>query len=65
MRLAWIPDRPTLFVIVNGFFERLADLTSFEDAFMYLLEEQEALEAFYTKLCDFHIKQQYVTERST
>lgn len=50
------PDRPTLFVIVNGFFERLADLTSFEDAFMYLLEEQEALEAFYTKLCDFHIK---------
>lgn len=50
------PDRPNLFVIVNGFFERLADLTSFEDAFLYLLEEQEALEGFYTKLCDFHIK---------
>lgn len=50
------PDRPTLFVIVNGFFERTADLTSFEDAFVYLLEEQEALEEFYTKLCDFHIE---------
>ena len=49
------PDRPTLFVIVNGFFERTADLTSFEDTFYYLLEEQEALNEFYTKLCDFHI----------
>ena len=35
-------DRPTLFVIVNGFFERLADLTSFADTFCYLLEEPEA-----------------------
>lgn len=50
------PDRPTLFVIVNGFFERTADLTSFEDTFYYLLEEQEALNEFYTKLCDFHIE---------
>lgn len=50
------PDRATLFVIVNGFFERLADLTSFEDAFCYLLEEPEELTAFYDKLCDFHIE---------
>lgn len=49
------PDRFTAFVIVNGLFERTADLTSFEDAFCYLLEEPEALEAFYTKLTDFHI----------
>lgn len=49
------PDRPTMFVIVNGFFERLADLTSFVDTFCYLLEEQEAVEAFYTRLTDFHI----------
>ena len=38
-------DRPTMFVIVNGLFERTADLTSFEDAFCYLIEEPEALEA--------------------
>ena len=30
-------DRLTYFIIVNGFFERTADLTSFEDAFCYLL----------------------------
>ncbi|SHJ14446.1 uroporphyrinogen decarboxylase family protein [Parasporobacterium paucivorans] len=49
------PDRFTTFMIVNGLFERTADLTSFGDTFCYLLEEQEALEAFYTKLTDFHI----------
>ena len=32
------PDRATTFIIVNGCFERLADLTSFEDTFCYLLE---------------------------
>ena len=31
-------DRLTYFIIVNGFFERTADLTSFEDAFFYLLD---------------------------
>ena len=50
------PDRPTMFVIVNGLFERTADLTSFEDAFCYLLEEPEALHAFYTKLTEWHIQ---------
>ena len=37
------PDKATAFVIVNGLFERTADLTSFEDTFCYLLEEEEAL----------------------
>lgn len=46
-------DRFTYFVILNGIFERLADLTSFSDAFVYLLEEPEALTAFYEKLSDW------------
>ena len=49
-------DRFSYFVIVNGLFERLADLTSFEDAFCYLLEEPEELTAFYDKLVDWHIE---------
>ena len=49
-------DRFSYFVIVNGFFERLADLTSFEDAFCYLLEEPEELTAFYDKLAEWHIQ---------
>ena len=49
-------DRLSYFVIVNGLFERLADLTSFEDAFCYLLEEPEELTAFYDKLVDWHIE---------
>lgn len=49
-------DRANLFIIVNGLFERLADLTSFEDAFCYLLEEPEALKAFYDRLTDWHIE---------
>lgn len=40
-------DRFSYFVIVNGLFERTADLTSFEDAFCALLEEPEELTAFY------------------
>lgn len=48
-------ERPTMFIIVNGFFERLADLTSFEDTFCYLLEEEEAVEEFYSRLTQFHI----------
>ncbi len=49
-------DRFSYFVIVNGLFERLADLTSFEDAFCYLLEEPEELTVFYDKLVDWHIE---------
>lgn len=49
-------DKASIFVIQNGLFERTADLTSFEDTFCYLLEEQETLEAFYTKLTDWHIR---------
>ncbi|WP_455543046.1 uroporphyrinogen decarboxylase family protein, partial [Intestinibacter sp.] len=51
-----VEDKPVMFVILNGLFERTADLTSFEDTFCYLLEEEEALEAFYTKLTDYHIE---------
>ncbi len=49
-------ERLSYFVIVNGLFERLADLTSFEDTFCYLLEEPEELTAFYDKLADWHIE---------
>lgn len=49
-------DRFSYFVILNGMFERLADLTSFSDAFLYLLEEPDELNAFYEKLTDWHIK---------
>ncbi|MGI6010201.1 MAG: uroporphyrinogen decarboxylase family protein [Ruminococcus sp.] len=49
-------DRFSYFVIVNGFFERTADLTSFEDAFCYLLEEPELLTEFYDKLAQWHIE---------
>ncbi|MCC3868615.1 uroporphyrinogen decarboxylase family protein [Terrisporobacter mayombei] len=49
------PTRATMFAIVNGLFERTADLTSFEDTFCYLLEEEEALGEFYDKLADWLI----------
>ncbi len=49
-------DRFTYFVIVNGLFERTADLTSFEDTFCYLLEEEEVLTEFYDALVDWHIE---------
>lgn len=49
------PDRATGFVIVNGCFERLADLTSFEDCLCSLLTEPEAVNAFFDRLTDWHI----------
>ncbi len=49
-------DRLTFFVIVNGLFERTADLTSFEDAFCALLEEPEVLTEFYDELVKWHIE---------
>lgn len=49
-------DRLSYFIIVNGLFERLADLTSFEDAFCYLLEEPEALTEFYDKHVEWYIE---------
>jgi hypothetical protein len=49
-------DRPTMFTIVNGLFERLADLTSFEDTLCYLIEEPEAVESLFAKLTDWHIE---------
>lgn len=49
-------DRLSYFVIVNGLFERTADLVTFEDAFCALLEEPEELTAFYDKLVDWHIE---------
>lgn len=48
-------ERFTVFVVFNGLFERLADLTSFEDAFCYLIEEPAALTAFFEKLTRWHI----------
>ena len=48
-------DRFTYFIIYNGIFERLADLTSFEDAFCFLLEEQEELTAFFDKMIEWYI----------
>ena len=48
-------DRLSYFIIVNGLFERTADLTSFEDTFCYLLEEPETLTEFYDKLVAFGI----------
>ncbi|MBQ8307083.1 MAG: hypothetical protein IJX90_12805 [Blautia sp.] len=50
------PDRFSYFVIVNGLFERTADLTSFEDAFCALLECPDELNEFYDKLTDWHIE---------
>lgn len=50
------PDRATMFMVVNGLFERTADLTSFADTFEYLLEEPEALTSFYDRLVDWHIE---------
>ena len=49
------PDRPVCFVIVNGLFERTADLMSFEDAFLALATEREVLCDFYTRLTSWHI----------
>jgi hypothetical protein len=49
-------DRFTYFVIYNGIFERTADLTSFEDTFCYLLEEPEALNAFFGRMIDWYIQ---------
>lgn len=49
-------DRFTTFVILNGIFERTADLTSFEDTFCYLLEEPEALTEFYDRLVEWLIE---------
>lgn len=50
------PDKATMFVIVNGCLERLADMTSFADTFCYLLEEPEAVEGLFARLTDFHIE---------
>ncbi len=56
-------DRATMFVIVNGCFERLADLTSFSDALCYLLEEQDAVNELFDALTDFHIKLMKIAKR--
>ncbi|WP_186893525.1 uroporphyrinogen decarboxylase family protein [Acetobacterium malicum] len=49
-------DKATMFVIVNGCFERLADLTSFEDTLCCLLEEPEEVSRLFDKFTDFHIR---------
>ena len=50
------PDRPTNFAIVNGCFERLGDLTSFADCLVYLIEEEEEVNALFEKFTDMHIE---------
>nr|WP_320026228.1 uroporphyrinogen decarboxylase family protein [uncultured Acetobacterium sp.] len=49
-------DKATMFVIVNGCFERLADLTNFEDTLCSLLEEPEEVARLFDKFTDFHIE---------
>jgi hypothetical protein len=52
-----LPDELAVnFVIVNGLYERLADMTSFEDTLCSFLEEPEAVAALYERLTDFHIE---------
>ena len=50
------PDRLTYFVIVNGIFERTADLIGFEDAFCALLTDPDVLDEFWDELDKFHCK---------
>ena len=50
------PERATLFMIVNGCFERLADLAGFMDAFSYLLEEPEEVGELFARFTDMHIE---------
>lgn len=50
------PDRLTYFVIVNGMFERTADLIGFEEAFCALLTDADELDEFWTELDEFHMK---------
>ena len=50
------PERSVNFVIVNGLFERTADLTSFADVLMYLLTDPENLGEFFKELRDWHLK---------
>ena len=50
------PDKLTYFVIVNGMFERTADLIGFEDAFCALLTDDDVLDEFWTELDEWHMK---------
>lgn len=50
------PERATLFMIVNGCFERLADLAGFMDAFSYLLEEPKEVGELFARFTDMHIE---------
>ena len=56
-------DRFTYFPIYNGIFERTADLTSFEDTFCYLLEEQDALNAFFARMIDWYIELIHIAKK--
>ncbi len=49
-------DKLTYFVIVNGMFERTADLIGFEDAFCALLTDDDVLDEFWSKLDEWHMK---------
>lgn len=52
-----------MFVIVNGCFERLADLTNFEDTLCSLLEEPEEVARLYDKFTDFNIELMAITKK--
>ncbi len=49
------PERATCFVIVNGYLERLADLSGYENALCAYLEEPEIVEELYDRFDEFHI----------
>ena len=48
----------TNFVIVNGLYERLADMTSFEDTLCAFVDEEESefVASLFDKLTDFHLE---------
>lgn len=50
------PDKLTYFVIVNGMFERTADLIGFEEAFCALLTDDDVLDEFWSELDEWHMK---------
>ncbi len=49
-------DRLSVFCIVNGLFERTADMMGFEETVDALLTKPEELTAFYDRLVEWHIE---------
>ena len=49
-------DRLTYCTLVNGLFERLISILSFEEALIALILERDAVNSFFEKLCDWYIE---------